>query len=325
MIKKIKIPLIFSFIIFSILCSLLLGEAWDEGYNLNHGKNTLYYLLSFGKSHSNYLYSQFYSPIYWSFNFFITEIFPIKYQIQVSHLVNLAFALSGIIAFGKVGKELFNKSVGNILMILIILYPIFFGHMSINSKDTILAMCHGWILYLIIRYLKDDQATGKSINYIIKIGFLLAVATGIQFLFFGTLITIILFIFFDIIFFKNLIHNNFKIKKFLFDIFLIFLIFYFFLVLFWPDTHANILIKPYSFFIESISTDVWRGWPYNLINGKSYISNEVPKYYFFINYIFKTPEFIIICYVIFLIFLTKILNFYKKIIVYFNYKLILIF
>ncbi len=325
MIKKIKIPLIFSFVIFSILCSLLLGEAWDESYNLNHGKNTLYYLLSFGQSHNNYHYSQYYSPIYWSLNFLITEIFPVKYQIQISHLVNLSLALSAIIAFGKIGRELFNKSVGYILMVLIILYPIFFGHMSINSKDTILAMCHGWIFYLIIRYIKDNKIRNKSIGYIFKIGFLLAVATGIQFLFIGTLATIILFYFFDIFIFKNLIQNNFKIKKLLLDIFLVFLIFYFFLVLFWPDTHSNIFIKPYRFFIESISSEVWRGWPYNLINGNSYLSNEVPKIYFFINYIFKTPEFIIVSYLVFLIFFRKIINFYKTIVKNFNYKLVLLF
>ncbi len=319
MIKKIKTPLIFSLILFSILCSILVGEAWDEGYNLAHGKNTLYYILSFGENYKEIFYSQFYSPIYWTFNFLITEIFPYKYQIQISHLINLAFSLSTVIAFGKIGRQIFNKSIGNILMFLIILYPIFFGHMAMNSKDTILALCHGWILYLIIRYLKGGNKD-KRLGYIIKIGFLLAVATGIQFLFIGTFFTIILFFILEIFYFKKIISNNFSFKKFTFDIFLIFLVFYFSLVLFWPDTHSNILIKPYIFFSDSITSDVWRGWPYNLINGKGFLSNNVPKYYFFINYFFKTPEFIIVCYLIFFIFFKKIFSFYQKIIPIFFYK-----
>ena len=197
--KELKKTLLFSLIFFSIICALLIGQSWDESFNLNNGKITLNYLLSLGQIHEKYFYSEYYSPIYWTLNYFITQIFPNKYQIEISHLVNLSFSLSAVIAFGKIGKELFNKQIGNILMFLIILYPIFFGHMAINSKDTILAFCHGWLLYLIIRYLKTNQFSDRSRWYIYKIVFLLAFATGIQFLFFGTLITIIIFLFLAII------------------------------------------------------------------------------------------------------------------------------
>ena len=92
---------------------------------------------------------------------------PSKYQIEVSYLINLVFSLSTIVALSKLTKELFNKKVGKIIFLILFFYPIFFGHMAINSKDSILAFCHVWIFYLIIRYLKKQNFKDKANNYII--------------------------------------------------------------------------------------------------------------------------------------------------------------
>ena len=106
---KIFISLI---VIYSVYCSLTIGQGWDEVLQLWIGKNTLDYLFSFGKIDNVYLYREYYSPIYWSLNYFLTQIFPFKYQIEASHLINLTFSLSAIIGIGKLSKELFNQKVG---------------------------------------------------------------------------------------------------------------------------------------------------------------------------------------------------------------------
>ncbi len=52
--------------------------------------------------------------------------------------------------------------------------------MSINGKDTILALSHVWMIYLILRYLKKQEIRERAIKYIVSLGFLAALSTGIQ-------------------------------------------------------------------------------------------------------------------------------------------------
>ena len=73
--------LLFLLIIFSIYCALSIGESWDATYHLLQGKVTLDYLLSFGRVDKDLFYREYFSPIYWSLQYLITEIFPSKYQI----------------------------------------------------------------------------------------------------------------------------------------------------------------------------------------------------------------------------------------------------
>ena len=209
--KKKYIPLVI-LITFSVYCSLTIGQSLDEQYNLYLGKITLDYLFSLGKVDKVVDFREYFSPIYWSFLYFITEIFPSKYEIEVSHLVNLIFSLGVIFAIGKVSKELFNKKVGEIIFIVLFFYPIFFGHMSINSKDTILAFSHVWMIYLILRYLKKQEIRKKANNYVIFLGLLAALSTGIQLTFLGSQIPIIIFLLVEIFLFKKIINKNLEIQ-----------------------------------------------------------------------------------------------------------------
>ena len=118
---------------------------------MQRGKIAIDYLLSLGKVEKNIGAREFYSPMYWSIQYFLTSIFPNKYQIQIVHLINLICSLITILGIGKISKELFNSQIGKITSILLFLFPIFFGHMGFNNKDTILALSHVWIFYLLIR------------------------------------------------------------------------------------------------------------------------------------------------------------------------------
>ena len=321
--KKKYIPLVL-LIAFSIYCSLTIGQAADEQYPLVQGKITLDYLFSLGKIDKDIIYREYYASIYWSLLYFVTEIFPTKYQIEVSHLINLIFSLGVIFGIGKVSKELFNKKVGEIIFIILFFYPVFFGHMSINNKDTILAFSHVWIIYLILRYLKKQSIREKASKYTISLGLLAALSTGIQLIFLGSQIPIILFVLIEIFLLKKIINKHFSKKKFLYDLIKCFIIFYSTLLLFWIDVHQNILIYPFIIIQEWLSGDLITGWPYNLINGSYYLSSEVPTFYFLINFIYKSPEYILITYLLFLVLIFKSRNFYKIKFTFFNYKLTLI-
>jgi hypothetical protein len=322
---KTKQKILFLFLVcFSIYCALTVGQAWDEGFLLIQGKITLDYLLSLGKIDIDLFYREYYSPIYYSLKFLLAQIFPIKYQIEVSHIINLTFSLSTIIAIKKFSKELFNENVGKIVFLILFFYPVFFGHMAFNSKDTIIAFSHVWIFYLSIKYLKKQNIKRKANNCINFIAVLAALSAGINLFFLGSLIPIFLFLLIDIFFLKKFICKTFSKKKFLIDIIRGFVIFYFLLIIFWIDTHPNIFILPFNFFLDFVIGDVWRGWAYILLNGKYFIHDEIPKSYFFINLIYKSPEYFLLTYVIFLVIFLKSNNFFKKKFHFFNYKLLLI-
>ena len=106
--KKQKVLLFFLFI-FSIYSALSIGLSWDEGFHSLQGKITLDYLFSLGKINKDLFYREYYSPIYWSLQYFLTNIFPFKYQAEAGHLVNLFFSICTIFGISKIGKELFNK------------------------------------------------------------------------------------------------------------------------------------------------------------------------------------------------------------------------
>jgi len=319
--QKIIVVLLFSY---SIYCSIIIGQTWDEGFHIQQGKITLEYLFSLGRINNDIYYREYYSPIYWSLQYLLTQIFPSKYMIESSHVVNLIVSLGTLFGIYRFSKQIFNKEVGKIVFLILFFYPIFFGHMSINSKDTIIAFSHVWIAYFLFNYLKQQDNRKKRNEYIAYIAILCAVGTGIQLFFIGSLVPLIFFFFFDIFIAKNFICKNFNIKKFIYDLLKCFLIFYFFLVIFWIDVHPNIFINPFKIMMEILSSNYTTGYPYNLINGNYYISTELPKSYIFINIFFKSPEYFLIAYAFFVFLFIFSKKFFLKSFSFFNYKLILI-
>ena len=316
--------LLFFLFIFAIYCALTIGQSWDEKTGLLIGETTLNFLFSFGALDNEILYRENYSPIYWSLLYLITQMFPSNYEIEVSHLVNLFFSILTIFGVRKLCKELFNDKIGKLAFLILFFYPIFFGHMGFNNKDTILAFSHIWITYFLFLYIKKQNIKDKANKYIAYIAILTAVATGIQLVFIGSLIPIVLFVFLEIFFFKKLIDNNFSIKKLLLDLLKCFILFYLLLILFWIDTFSNIFTLPLEIVVKTLSSEYWTGWPFNLFNGDFFISAEVPKSYFLINLIFKSPEYFLLCYLFFIFLFISSRKFFVQKLKFFNYKLFLI-
>ena len=298
-INKNKTKVFYILFLFSAYCAITVGQSWDEGFHLIQGKIILNYLLSFGRIDEELFYRENYSSLYWSISYLLTKIFPLRFEIEVSHMINLFFGLACVVGFGKLNKEIFNKNVGAIAFVILFFYPIFFGHMAINSKDTILAFSHVWIAYYIIRYLKNQAIQKKTNKFVFFIALLAATATGIQLVFLGSLIPVFIFVVLEILFFKIFIKKNFNIKKVIFDFFKCFIIFYLILILFWIDTYDNILLLPFEFLVKTFSAEYWTGWPFNLVNGVYYFSNEIAKSYLLINFFYKSPEYLLFLYIIF--------------------------
>ncbi len=321
--KKKQRILIFFLFSFSVYCALIIGKSWDSGTDLLYGKSTLNYLLSLGNVDKYIWTREYYSSFYWSIQYLLTTIFPLKYQIEVSHIINLVFSLMSIVGISQVCKELFNRKVGKIIFLILFFYPIFFGHMAMNPKDTIITFSHVWITLFVLKYLRKQQSDKNYItnNYVIGIGVLTALSTGIQLFFIGSLLPIFLFILVEIFIFKKIIKKNFSKKKLLFDFLKCFVIFYLLLILFWVDVHQNILLLPFKFITEALSNSYTTGWPFNLVDGSYYLSWQVPKPYILINMFYKSPEYFLVTYIFFFFLIFKSNSFFKKKFINFSYKL----
>ena len=150
-------------ILYVLYCSISIGISWDENYYKILGKINLQYLLSFGILDEDY-YSKFrYSTIYWSFSYFITQLFPAKFNVETYHIINSIFGLLACTGLYKITKIFFNRSVAIIAILFLLFIPFFFGHFAINNKDTILAFSHVWIVYYLAKYsLKDYNSIKKK-------------------------------------------------------------------------------------------------------------------------------------------------------------------
>ena len=324
-IAKNKNIFIFILFIYAGYCALIIGQSWDEEVHINQGKIVLNYLFSFGQNDEKIIYRENYSSIYWSISYFLTKIFPIRYEVEISHLINLSVSIFAIFGISKLCKEIFNKDIGRISFLILFFFPVFFGHMAINSKDTILAACNVWIFYFLVRYIKNQNIKKKLLPYIYSIAVLAAIGTGIQLVFLGSLLPVIFFLSLDIFILKVFAKKNFEYKRLFIDILKCFFVFYSLLILFWVDAHTNIFIQPYKFLIATLSDSYWTGWATNLVNGNYFYSGSVPKTYFLINILYKTPEYILLLYVLFAYLLIKKTYFFKEKIKYFTTKILFVF
>jgi hypothetical protein len=315
--KKIN-NLIYILFFFAVYCAIIIGEGWDESFHILQGKVILNYLFSFGNIDEKILYRENYSASYWSFAYLIIKMFPTDFQLQASHLVNTFFSILTIFGLRKLAGRLFNNEVGKLAFLILFFYPVFFGHMAINSKDTILAFSHIWITYYLYEYLLNLNKEEKS-KYVWRIGILASIGTGIQMVFLGSLIPVIIFFLFFFIYSKK---KKFKTKFLILDIVKCFIIFYLSLLFFWIDAYQNLIILPFRFLMSTLTDTYWTGWNYNLVNGKYYFSNDVDKSYLISNIFYKMPEYIIFLY---LIFVLKFKNtFFLKKFQKYNYKIIFI-
>ena len=309
-------------ILYSSYCAVTSGLSWDEGTHLIMGFERLNYFLSLGldKIDRSVLTIQYYPGLTFTVAAFFTTIFPSKFEIEILHLVNLFFSIAAIFGIYNLSKVFFNKAVARIAFLITFFNPIFFGHMFMNPKDTVVTSSYVWIIFFIIKYLKDQLNNEKRKKIILYISLIGVLGMGARLAFWGTLLPVVLFIFIDIFYFKKFTCKNFSKKYFFFDIFKIFVISYFVLVLFWPETHGNIIFYPTQYFFETLGNfknyglqgQSGAGMPMGLMNGEYFYANSPPKNYLLINLLYKLPEYIILSYIFFIFFIFLEKNNFKK-------------
>ena len=302
--KYIYLFLFISFFLFSLYCIFFIGIAYDQIFHIENGERRLKYLLSLGRyDYYDILHLRYYPGLYDTISAFFATVFPRKFYYESFHIINFVLGITGIIGLKKVVKYFFGPNVAKIFFLISILTPVYFGHLSINPKDTIIATSNFWIIYYVIKYLKINDELIRT-NISIKLGFFLGLGIGVRIIFLGTLIPILLFLFTEIFFLKK-ITQRIRLKNFIKHIFYILIISYILLVFCWPNTHSNIFTEPYKLFLDSFR-DQSLGPQISYFFGKFYQTQNTPWYYFIINFIFKTPVIYLTTFIIFFIFYKKI-------------------
>mgnify|MGYP006084379581 FL=1 len=310
-------------ILFSIYTAVTIGFSWDEGAVITMAKLRLKYLFSFGSSAYEPLwFSKFYPGTYSVIAIFITQLFHKSYELEILHILNSVMGISTIFGISKIARELFNKKIGYIVFVVSFFNPVFFGHMSMNERDLVIAFCNVWITYGLIKYLKNHHIKEKRKKLVIILGFLLGLGSSCRVSFAATLVPVFIFFIVDILNQKKLSIKKINIYFFLKDLFISLLIAYFVLIIFWPEVYPNIFTLPFTFFIESLNLAFGVG--NGIINGEIFYTNSPPKNYILVLLFHKVPEYIIFCYLLFVFFILNKSVFFKNNFSNFYYKLILI-
>ena len=312
MTKKNNLIFLTALLLYSLYCTLQLGYTWDVIFHYELGKDRLDYLFSLGSNEINESVTvrKFYTGAYSTISAFFVQFFPKEYNLEALYIFNLIFSTLSIFGIYKITRTLFNKQIGQITFILCFFNPIYFGHMAMNGSDTIISFAYIWFFYTILRYITYQEVKKKRNNYVIISGLLLGLGLGVRYSFFITLTPIFLFFLLEIFYFKILVNEKFSKKVFFIDSIKVLILAYLFMVLFWPQTHANIFLLPFKLAIESVHFGF--GVPFILFNEGIYLTGQLPKSYILINLFYKMPEFIVLSFIIFFCFFFKIGSYLKK-------------
>jgi len=307
--KKIEIILLIPIFFYSLYCSITIGASWDEFYHYKNGDNIFRYILSLGTleyKSANFIYHYGFYDFLASF---FSKNFTKNFLVESHHIFNLFFSIGSIFGIYQVTKKLFNLKIAKICFLLCIFNPIYFGHFSINPKDTIIAFSYIWIFYIILKYFQSLKDYNKRVNYVIYLIFLLSLGLSIRLTFLVLLLPLFLILLIE--FFKK--ENIKNLKLLLIDLIIIFVSSFIITIIFWPDTHGNILKDPFvyifQYFDNFLSSSF--GLPFGIINGSFYEIQNTPWFYLFISLFHKLPIYILMSFLLTpFLFLDK--NFKKK-------------
>jgi hypothetical protein len=175
---------ILSIALFLLLLILILttfqsyGISWDEPVQHSYAQTVLRYYTSLfqDKAALSAEYSAYY---YGAFYEVLAELFHCIVPIGIYESRHLFYALTGILGVWgcwKLVRALVNPAAAFWTAVLLILYPSYYGHMFINSKDIPFAVLYIWSLYYLLRFL--NQFPNIEMGTLLKLGLTIGFAMG---------------------------------------------------------------------------------------------------------------------------------------------------
>ena len=296
--KSLEYIILFFLFSYSLYCSFIVGSTWDEFYHYKNGENIFKYIFSLGQREYESSRFIFHYGLYDFLSTFFSKNFPKKYLVESHHLFNLIFSTLTVFGIYQITKKLFNYKIAKICFLICFLNPIFFGHFSINPKDTIFAFSYIWILCISLKYFENINNLKKKNNYLIYLILLFSLGLGIRLTFVVALFPVFVVLIFELFKYKNILLNS---KKFIIDLIIVFISSLIITILFWPDTHSNLIIDSIihiKIYFNNFMNSTF-GLPLSVLNGEFYSTANTPWYYIFVFLFFKMPIYAVISFLFF--------------------------
>ena len=313
--NKFLSSLIILMIFFAWWCSLTIGLSWDEYFHHINGLVRYNFLTSLGdfqkfEFRNNKFYPGLYDTISYAFGqifFFINKKFYVQNIDLIMHIVNISFSSLSILGLYLLTKEIFNKKIALLSVLLTLFNPFFFGHMGMNSKDIVVFFSFIWFCYFFYLYCKKEEKIFKNL---ILASLCIGFGCGVRLTF---LIVIFPAIILGFIFLIKKFKSNYLIlvKRLSLHIPIVFIITIFLIILCWPHFIVELQKGNFIEFTALIikNTINWIDGPkIGLMNGEFYEVFNTPRTYFLDLIIYRLPFYLTLLLIssYFLIFLKKI-------------------
>jgi len=155
------------------------GITWDEELQSDYGKAVFdYYISGFQDRHYNdifnlYLYGGMFDGLA-----AILDHFTPNTIYETRHLLNAFIGLVGLWGTYKLGRLIGGGFVGLVAMLLVVLTPMYYGHMFNNPKDIPFAAGVVWTLYYMAKTLSAFPKVRPSL--IVKLGIVYGLTLGVR-------------------------------------------------------------------------------------------------------------------------------------------------
>lgn len=266
------------------------GMSWDEPYRYRGGQEKLdYYSAIFkGDSLPNALERdnlKMYPGLFDLTLAFVAWLSPFD-LFFTGHLWSFAFGVLGIIGCWRIGYLLGGERCAFFSMLLVGIMPRYYGHMYINPKDIPFAAMYVWVIYYMLRVIRELPKI--STKLMVKVGLVLGLCMGVRI---GGLVT---FCYLGLSVLIFALVKKLAVRDWIglgIRLFGVLLIGYIALLPWWPFGHQN----PINATLQTLSQA--EKFPWNapvLFNGQFVFSADIPFYYSLVWLFLSTPEIVIV-------------------------------
>jgi len=302
----------FLFILMPIL-SLNSGISGDEEtFHYPHGKNAYKYYATLGKDTSCLYYSnsveQMYGPVFDVATVALVKIFKPNDDYMIRHILNSVTGWAAIFFAALIAIMLGGWRAGIITMLFMFLSPRFLGHSFNNPKDIPFAAAYIFTIYTIIRFLKNFPEKKYRYAWPIALGIGLTIGVrvgGVLLIFYFMLFAGLQYLFEskNKDWFKK--ENLQKLWKMLFFAFVTAIAGYIIGIILWPFAQK----APISKTIEALKyMEKYQTLLRQVFEGKFIWSDSIPLNYLPKYILMTIPEFVILGFILFFIFINKALK-----------------
>jgi tetratricopeptide (TPR) repeat protein len=309
--KKIFYSLAGIFLILLPILSLKSGISGDEEtFHYPHGKNVYKYYASLGKDTTCLYYNNsvlhMYGPVFDLATVVMVKIIKPHDDYTVRHIMNSLAGWAALFFAGLIAVMLGGWRAGIITLVFMFLSPRFLGHSFNNPKDIPFTAAYIFTIYAIIRFLKAFPENSFKYAWPIALGIGLAIGVRV-----GGILLAVYFVFFagmhymfttksgEFLTNKNL-KKLFTILKY---VFLICIGGYIIGVILWPYVQKAPIKRTLEAmkYMEKYATSLKQ-----VFEGKFIWSDNVPVYYLPKYILMTIPEFVILGFIVFFVFIKKV-------------------